>query len=1166
MTFKSLKIHNIASIADAYIDFTAPPLAGSDVFLITGKTGSGKSTILDAICLALYNNTPRLENFEQRAKLEHDHDLSVKDPQNLMRRGTGECSVSLVFEGNDECDYEAVWSAARSRRKSDGNPQGKQWSLRNCQAGSILTKDAEVSSAIKTLTGLSFEQFCRTTMLAQGEFLRFLNSKDEKKADILEKITGTDIYSQIGRKIYEITSCRKEEYQSAENKVKDIVTFSDEQVAEKRASIAENEGIIGQRKKHVEVLQTCVKWLEDKERIEKQLHEATTAVEVTGRALAGEEYTKGKRLVEQWNATIEARQHLVQLNSARTEQNKLAEETSRQEIRYRKALCGLNHLAAATEEARAEVNQQHDFLKSEEPRASVLAQEQVIVSWLNDITSAYGNISAISKKVDGINKQLQQIEARKKETVTERDRLEKLVAQMNEDVAEKQGEFNATGIASLRERKDSLTATINSLDVAATLLNGYLGEADRLRSEARDIETMRANLSPLNGELDAKRELYKVAEKEATDANESYKKLSGSVEEWAKVARANLKAGDCCPVCRQVVAQAPHVEEELQALVEKAKHTAAECEKKRKELELACNKLEASIKAGHESIGNREKALESQQIALHGRDIETGKALQKALMRETPITVFEQETLTEISNMRVKCDTELCGLKAELAKAEQKECELNTALKSLSAKKEELAKAEHAVSGADADLLKCNADIETERKLSAQHAENAKKLETELAEMLAGNHWNHDWRENRQAFASELRAACKKYSEATASATELEKKLELAEQEKQSVVDDLQQIRDTMPGWANVTVDEKTAFDGLSRAVRDLLAKVTAIADRGKALAETVAQEGSWLTVFHDGSDITPERLSELVVVTQSEVHELKLRNEKLEQSHRDASKVQKLRADELSEHIKKKPDLANSPLCGIGNSAPDTVDVLRVEIEGEQREISAAEQALGATRLELENDAKNHTKKKQLEAETESKKSLYLRWAALSALLGDSAGKNFRIVAQSYILDNITHTANHYMHTLTDRYELRVMPGSLVIEVLDAWQGYTARPGSTLSGGEGFLVSLALALSLSDVSGRRSPNILFIDEGFGTLSGEPLQNAVNTLKSLHTKTGRHVGIISHIEELRERLPVQIRVEQPGLNSASEVNVIATNHIIFAPGGTAAAPLSGTGR
>ena len=104
--------------------------------------------------------------------------------------------------------------------------------------------------------------------------------------------------------------------------------------------------------------------------------------------------------------------------------------------------------------------------------------------------------------------------------------------------------------------------------------------------------------------------------------------------------------------------------------------------------------------------------------------------------------------------------------------------------------------------------------------------------------------------------------------------------------------------------------------------------------------------------------------------------------------------------------------------------------------------------------------------------------------------------------MALSYILENLIHSANQYMRSLTDRYRLKVEPGTFVISVEDAYQGYVSRVASTISGGESFLVSLALALALSDIAQQLQVDMLFIDEGFGTLSGEPLQNAINTLKS----------------------------------------------------------------
>lgn len=110
--------------------------------------------------------------------------------------------------------------------------------------------------------------------------------------------------------------------------------------------------------------------------------------------------------------------------------------------------------------------------------------------------------------------------------------------------------------------------------------------------------------------------------------------------------------------------------------------------------------------------------------------------------------------------------------------------------------------------------------------------------------------------------------------------------------------------------------------------------------------------------------------------------------------------------------------------------------------------------------------------------------------------------------------------------------------------ETLFIFIGYVSRAASTISGGESFLVSLSLALALSDIGQQLAVDTLFIDEGFGTLSGEPLQNAISTLRSLHTKSGRHVGIISHVEELQERIPIQIQVIQEGNNSSSKVKII----------------------
>jgi exonuclease SbcC len=112
------------------------------------------------------------------------------------------------------------------------------------------------------------------------------------------------------------------------------------------------------------------------------------------------------------------------------------------------------------------------------------------------------------------------------------------------------------------------------------------------------------------------------------------------------------------------------------------------------------------------------------------------------------------------------------------------------------------------------------------------------------------------------------------------------------------------------------------------------------------------------------------------------------------------------------------------------------------------------------------------------------------------------------------------------------------------VIEVEDAYQGFVSRAVTTISGGESFIISLSLALALSDMGQGLSLDILFIDEGFGSLSKDVLQTVMQTLSLLHKTTGKKVGIISHVEELQERIPVQIQVKQEGYSSSSKVSII----------------------
>ena len=156
---------------------------------------------------------------------------------------------------------------------------------------------------------------------------------------------------------------------------------------------------------------------------------------------------------------------------------------------------------------------------------------------------------------------------------------------------------------------------------------------------------------------------------------------------------------------------------------------------------------------------------------------------------------------------------------------------------------------------------------------------------------------------------------------------------------------------------------------------------------------------------------------------------------------------------------------------------------------------------------------------------------------------MGSAKGDKFRKIAQSYVLESLTHSANHYMSTLSGRYSLKNTPGSFVIMVEDAYQGGAMRASSTLSGGETFLVSLSLALALSDIGDRLGIDTLFIDEGFGTLDPDTLNTVIESLAMLQSSQGKKVGVISHTDTMREQITTQISVIKNGNSGSSHIEI-----------------------
>lgn len=271
MKLKKLDITNIASISSASIDFTSAPLSDSPIFLICGETGSGKSTILDAICLALYNKTPRLTNGNKTTETsykEGGQEISIMSVNQLLKKGEKEGGITLLFEGADGSDYIAEWKCRVNR---NGKLKDEEWYITD---NTGKTDDSRGKARIAKMTeiiGLDYDEFCRTSMLAQGQFTQFLKAETKEKSEILEKITGTEIYAKIGTRIHQKSLEAENAFKEANRDVDSIVLLSEEEKSAQVNEIKQIENDIEKNQSALTLFGSLLKAFETVEAAEKSI-------------------------------------------------------------------------------------------------------------------------------------------------------------------------------------------------------------------------------------------------------------------------------------------------------------------------------------------------------------------------------------------------------------------------------------------------------------------------------------------------------------------------------------------------------------------------------------------------------------------------------------------------------------------------------------------------------------------------------------------------------------------------------------------------------------------------------------------------------------------------------------------------------------------------------
>lgn len=1135
MKLRKLTIHNIASIEDAEIDFQASPLAEADVFLISGKTGAGKSTILDCICLALFTSTPRMDLTLMEGKMNDNTDkINIDNPRQLLRRGTGEGFSRLLFTGNDGVDYEATWTASRAYNKPNGRlKKTLNWEIRNLSTGAVTKSSEENKAIISRALGVDFNQFCRTTMLAQGEFTRFLNSKDSEKAQILEKITGASQYALIGAKVFEIYSGKKTAADDARRRIADIRILTDAELTAINSRLYE----IDARKKQLNIalseMRASKDWLSQRDAIEAKIKATECEMADARKVVDSPEMVALRLTISQWSETSEARPALAAVESANRELDAIEQESASFPPRFAAILADRDNLKELRNAKEIKQNRLREFIENEAPNKSVYASAPLISELVEQISRQKDIWQSHEKEATRLAQSLtERLQPSFDKIAQECEATADTLKQELKQLTDGETALEALQINKLKSDCDRLTQQKNDANGALRALRMWVSEHARL-------ESLKADIVRRDRILAEKRKQYSDAQTELTalrDRRDSLKAIydnqKNTVDKWAVAMRSHLHVGDCCPVCMQKVTEIPHQEviNQLLQAAESAFNTA-DCEYER--FVAGHNRLGAEIKVAGESLRRDRKSAEDSAL-LNSSACEVSMLTQAAFGADTTVKLSIDSDVV-LKDMIADIEKKLAVLDCKLKDARASEAAVSAQRRKVDSIRTVLEKNRRQLEDISEKVAATKAAREKALSLAATASENITNAQNRLSALLNGSAYERT-ESGLTIINKEIAEKAAKYNSAVEQLRTLTSDLSACDKSLSEIKAGIETLVQLYAPLGDVKALRHTSYnESPGEAISQLRSQIQSSSDRRTLAINRKKDSDEILRAFFASQpDIDLNRLKELSMLSTLEIKKTSQRVSEAIGRVAECETILKQFHAQLDEL------LAHQPVELADTNPEEIIETL----DATERQLRQLDETTGSLRQQLaDNDTNMKLRADQIEAVNRLTDEL-APWEKLNALIGDATGAKFRKIAQSYVLASLIHSANHYMASLSDRYQLKVEPGTFIISIEDAYQGYACRPCTTISGGESFLVSLALALALSDIGDRVASDTIFIDEGFGSLSSEFLRRAINTLRTLHSKVGRHVGIISHVDELREQIPVQISVNRDSHNSAATISII----------------------